>query len=105
MVAASLREAEVDNISLSKSRRSLTCGHFFMLGGGRIAYMLKVSALSRDLVSKISCIGSVEVLKDLRETLFRLRTYPGRSSPSSNDMITALDTSCSLLAARALLIL
>ena len=105
VVAASPREAEVDNTPSSKSRRSSTCGHPSMSGGGRIAHALEVSALPRDLVSKVSRIGSVEVLKDLRETLFRLRTHPGRSSPSSNDMMTALDTSRSLLAARALSIL
>ena len=76
-----------------------------MVGGGRITHALEVSALPRDLVSKVSRIGGVEVLKYLRETLFRLRTHPGRSSLSSNDMMAALDTSRSLLAARALSIL
>ena len=76
-----------------------------MSGGGRIAHALEVSALPCDLVSKVSRIGGVEVLKDSRETLFHLRTHPGRNSLSSNDMMAALDTSRLLLAARALSIL
>lgn len=102
VVAASPREAEINNTPSSKPKRSSTCGQPPASGGGRIAHALEVSALPRDLVSKVSRIGSVEVLKDLRETLFRLRTHPGRGSLSSNDMTAAPDTSRSLLAARAL---
>ena len=105
VVAASPREAEVDKTPSSKPQRSSTCAHPSTSGGSRTAYAFKVPALPRDLVSKVSRIGGVEVLKDLRETLFRLRTHPGRSSPSSNDVMAALDTSRSLLVARALSIL
>ena len=73
--------------------------------GQFLAHALEVSALPRDLVGKASRIGGVEVSKDLRETLFRLRTHPGRNSLSSNDMMAVLDTSRLLLAARALSIL
>ena len=66
---------------------------------------MEVSTLPRNLVNKVSRIGGVEVLKDLRETLFRLRTYPGRNSLSSNNIMAALNISRSLLAARVLSIL
>ena len=39
-----------------------------------------VSTIPSDLLSKLGLIGSVEVLRDLKHTLFRLRSYPTQLS-------------------------
>ena len=91
--------------SCADSAKESLCPASTSRWGGRNAPALDESTLPHNLVNQVSCIASVEDLKDSRETLLRLRAHPTQGLLIPNNTTAALTTSYSLQAIRALSIL
>ena len=75
-VAVLKPQEKVHTTPASKPNGTSTCVQLHASDEGAV----KVSAVPPDLLSKLRLIGSVEVLRDLKYTLFRLRSHPSQSS-------------------------
>ena len=109
--ATSPREEKARTTPSSKTNKSPVCVQPPALDEGRSTHVVEASALPHDVVSRVSRTGGIEVLKELRETLFRLRAHSGRGlqdpSPKTATLCNRgpLDTSRSFQVAHTLSLL
>ncbi len=91
-VAAPNPQAEVHTIPPSESKGNSTFVQPYVSNKGAA----EVSSIPPGLASKLSLIGGVEVLRDLKHTLFRLRSPSSKGSPVPKHETDALPTNCTL---------